>query len=661
MLTEIITIGKLRGADEQVHQSSKDGEVPKMILITVNTENNTFDIELEDFDERKKGLYLYKKDASKGTTAVPCTPFNYESQKKNKSQKRQETEKITTSQRKIVGWIKKCKEVSINDLASFLAGLQSNVDIGELNDSLDFLGKVYLILSNNEETIAELISSKYEAFTKAQQKAGVFLSLKVNGKYIGEYKICRDCVSYFEREKEKKSENESSCALCGQRGTVMGNVSVFKFYVIDKPGFIMGGFREKDAWKNFPVCKNCKQNMERGKQWLENNLKFKFYGLSYYLIPQLTIHNDQLFEKVLNIILEGRKQIKLGPIERKRITDDENEILDYVSEQRDYLTLNFLFLRKDQSAERILLLIEDVFPSRIRKIFEAKKYVDNLFETDYKFKTDYKFNKIRIFFSELPYSGSYKSDTNQQDEREEPKSVGEESESVGKGKFEKYFLDVVDHVFKGTPISFQFLAKFFMLRIRHEFLNNPNSVEDLPRVRDAIMDIIFFNKVGVLSFKEENMQQGSFESIFENYAKVLDTPVKRGIFLLGALTQRLLIKQIKEKRDKGEKNPKPPFLKKLKGLRMNEQDIKGLLPAVQNKLEEYDGFQEVEKIIATEATNYLLQDDNWKLSIDEINFYFVCGMNLSKKVSDLAFSKIDGSKTESVTNDDLNNIKEDLE
>lgn len=655
MLTEIITIGKLLGSDDEILESSRGGEVPKMILISVDTESNTFDIELEDFDERKKGLYLYKKDASKGTTAVPCTPFNYESQKKDKSQKRQEDKKVTTSQRKIVGWIKKCKEVNVNDLASFLAGLQSSVNISELAESRNLLDKVHLILSNKEEAIAQLISSKYEAFTKAQQKAGVFLSLKVNGKYVGEYKICRDCVSYFEREKEKESENHGNCALCGQHGTVMGNVSVFKFYVIDKPGFIMGGFKEKDAWKNFPVCKNCKQNMERGKQWLENNSKFKFYGLSYYLIPELTIHDDQLFKKVVDIISEGRKQIKLGQIERKIITNDENEILDYVSNERDYLTLNFLFLKRDQSAERILLLIEDVFPSRIRKIFEAKKHVDDLF------KTDYKFNKIRVFFSKLPYSESYKSDTNQQDEREEPKSVGEESESVGKGKFEKYFLDVVDHVFKGTPISFQFLAKFFMLRIRHEFLNNREFIKALWRVTDAIMDTIFFNKVGVLSFKEESMQQSLFTPIFENYAKVLDTPVKRGIFLLGALTQRLLIKQIKEKRDKGEEDPKPPFLKKLKGLRMNEQDIKGLLPAVQNKLEEYNGFQRAERIIATEATHYLLQDDNWKLSTDEINFYFVCGMNLSEKVSELAFSKTDSSMTESVTNDDLNNVKEDLE
>jgi hypothetical protein len=36
-------------------------------------------------------------------------------------------------------------------------------------------------------------------------------------------------------------------------------------------------------------------------------------------------------------------------------------------------------------------------------------------------------------------------------------------------------------------------------------------------------------------------------------------------------------------------------------------------------------------------------------------------MNLSEKVSELAFSKTDSSMNESTTNDDLNTIKEDFE
>jgi len=79
------------------------------------------------------------------------------------------------------------------------------------------------------------------------------------------------------------------------------------------------------------------------------------------------------------------------------------KILEYVAGKNDVLTLNFLFLQRQQSAERILLLIEDVFPSRIRAIFNAKDEVDNAFNEDFNF------GKIRTFFS-ISTEGKTKSD-----------------------------------------------------------------------------------------------------------------------------------------------------------------------------------------------------------------------------------------------------------
>ena len=130
------------------------------------------------------------------------------------------------------------------------------------------------------------------------------------------------------------------------------------------------------------------------------------------------------------------------------------------------------------------------------------------------------------------------------------------------------------------------------------------------------------------------MQQSTFESIFIKYGKSLNTPQKRGIFLLGVLTQMLLNKQY------SERNSKPPFMKKLKSLKMDERDIKALLPEVQNKLEEYESFDKGKRIIAQEASKYLLEaGDGWKISVDEINFYFACGMNLSEEIANVVYSK----------------------
>ena len=66
---------------------------------------------------------------------------------------------------------------------------------------------------------------------------------------------------------------------------------------------------------------------------------------------------------------------------------------------------------------------------------------------------------------------------------------------------------------------------------------------------------------------------------------------------------------------------------------MNEKDFKGLLPKVQNKLEEYDSFDKGKRIVAKEASNYLLlSGDDWKMPVDELNFYFASGMNLIDEV-----------------------------
>ncbi|MGQ9702777.1 MAG: TM1802 family CRISPR-associated protein [bacterium] len=66
----------------------------------------------------------------------------------------------------------------------------------------------------------------------------------------------------------------------------------------------------------------------------------------------------------------------------------------------------------------------------------------------------------------------------------------------------------------------------------------------------------------------------------------------------------------------------------------------GLLPAVQDKLEQYDSFDKWRRL-AQESSKYLLVNtgDGWRLSINEINFYFACGMNLMEQVTNIIDSE----------------------
>ena len=148
------------------------------------------------------------------------------------------------------------------------------------------------------------------------------------------------------------------------------------------------------------------------------------------------------------------------------------------------------------------------------------------------------------------------------------------------------------------------------------------------------MSTAFFENLGLIVFEEvKNMEDGEFSSLFEKYGKSFATPAKRGVFLMGSLTQLLLNKQWSERGAK-------PFMKKLKGLKMDEKDIKALLPEIHSKLEEYDAFDKGKRFLASEIAKYLLAaGDGWKMSVDELNFYFSCGMNLADSIAVIVYPK----------------------
>jgi len=557
----------------------------KIVLIKVDLDKNAFDdVELEEYDSARVPKYLFRGGVSQGPNPTPVA--NIPNVKKGKGE--EETRKNLESQ------IRK----------TFKGKIQKWFE--KHNSEENFLESINKILADNEDKITSAIQTRIKDIDK---KEGKLLTIKIKQNnewnYIGDFEIFRESLKEIETQKSVGvSASDKDCSICGVRKTlVSGDSSVFKFYTIDKPGFITGGFDENLAWKNFPVCPECKLELEEGRKFIEKHLAYRFYGLRYLLIPKLLLGGIDVKAEIIDILLDSKRIVSLKDRVKKRITSDDNEILEILADEKDVLTLNLLFLRKEQSAERILLLIEDVFPSRIRKIFETKDYVDKVFNNDS--DKGFTFGTIRTFFSKSS-EGKRESDLN------------------------KYFLDIVDSVFKGRRLDFPFLLKFYMAIIRREFINDGYFI---PRVKESLMDTIFFEKLGLISFEEEDMEENIFEAVFKKFGKSFGSPVKRGVFLLGTLTQLLLNKQWTDRNAK-------PFMKYLKGLKLDEKDIKALLPKVQNKLEEYDSFDKGKRLIASEVSKYLLEaEDDWRMPVDEINYYFACGMNLADKIADIVYQK----------------------
>ena len=135
---------------------------------------------------------------------------------------------------------------------------------------------------------------------------------------------------------------------------------------------------------------------------------------------------------------------------------------------------------------------------------------------------------------------------------------------------------------------------------------------------ENILQYETFSDVASDSIKAMDEKINKFFNEFEDS---FDSNTKKAVFLEGVLTQKLLNIQYQERKA-------TPFRIKLKGLNLDERQIKKLLPEIQNKLEEYgkNYYKSLESII---SKYFVASGTNWNMSNNEISFYFTLGMNLS--------------------------------
>lgn len=529
-------------------------------------------IKLEDWKETHQLAYLYRRAGGNSPDFSLTTKIN-------------EKEPAKTLDNKIIGWFRDARRM-----------------VGMRRREENYLRKLEESIRKNREAIlADLVKILQEKGKKERVALTVKIIAGKDKHYPGDIPLFRKLLEdkVYEKDMDVFSEDKI-CALCGQKKPlVFGNASPYAFYTLDKPGYITGGFKKELAWRNFPLCGDCKLALEEGKKFIKENLQFSFSGIKYYLIPKFLL-GKEVAQEVVDIFTDSTKIVSLKEKSKKSITGSEEEILYIVEEANDTIMLNFLFLQEMNAAERVVMLIEDVLPSRLRKIFAAKEEVDK------QFGGEFNFGVLRGFIS--------KSD-----------------QDKARPDLDRYFLETVDRIFKDRPVDKDFLLKFIMQKIRYEFLHNRHFFQ---AVRDGLRVIAFLQVLGIWKGgRRVSTGERFFDQFFAGFASSFTDPMQKGLFLLGALTEFLLRRQKKDRN-----TDRPPFLKNLKGLKMSETDFKGLLPKVQNKLEEYEAFGKGKRLLAAEAAYYLLQSgSNWKASIDEMNFYFACGMNMADEIAKLIY------------------------
>jgi CRISPR-associated protein Csh1 len=587
---------------------SSNRNTKNVLFIVLESSVNEFvykGVDLEEYFKNKLKKYLYKSGKGKrGANITPTTKIAESLER--------------TFNKNILGWFKKYTKIG-------------------LNKDVDFLVRIGNCLRENKKIVLDELKKNYS-------KENNIISLKIDKKYIGDYSVFQNILVetakkefYFTKSfkgdnKESKSDKSQICCVCNkEQKQVYGFVGTYKFYTVDKPGFVSGGFQQRYAWKNYPVCLNCALKLEAGKKYLRDKLNFNFYGFRYHLIPKFIYKIYYENKKDIFGLIEDWQDPKFTKKAINKLTQDENEILELMSEQSNYLNLNFMFYEAprgyDGSEFNILLYIEDILPTRLKKLFDKKKEIDIIdvfkecsvpvFENKKKVGEEslvFNFGIVRTFFPRISDNRTY----------------------------DKYFLDIVTRIFTDKPIDYDFLLRFIMQKIRNDFVNDyPTKISTLK----GFMLLNYFSKLKLLKIlkkmeeikmdkndldllkddtleKSEEVKQ-KINTFFEKYSDFFESDMKKAIFLEGALTQLLLNIQYQDRKA-------TPFRVKLKGLKLDEKQIKKLLPEIQNKLEEYgkNYYRTLESIIS----DYFVSAGNgWELTNDEISFYFVLGMNLSYK------------------------------
>ncbi|RTZ69445.1 MAG: hypothetical protein DSZ30_02575 [Aquificaceae bacterium] len=558
MLESLEKLGKLFG--EFKPYDTIEGDF--VLVLNLDDKGNFLDFELEEFSKEKLDKYFYKDSgASNPPSWTPTLNLNLKEPQKT--------------------------------LKTAIKRLEVLADFGNL--------KIENLKNLNFEELTETLREKLK---EIPPKKKVIFTVKLNGRHIGEIEELKEGLEKFleHRFSEKITSSEGVCSICKKLKKVFGEgLFPVKFYTLDKPNFIHGGFKRKEFV--FPICYECGLKLKEGWNFVVRNLTFNFAGsIKFHLLPELVIEDEEKLKWLVERrLLETAQKVNgLSERAKEKLEQDERRILKKISEEGNYFTVHLLFLKKKNKEERIKLYLYGIYPSRLKELFEFKKYTEQLLGIDFNYST------VWDFFKE---------------------------------NYEREFYEYVRSTFKGFPFNKILLLKVILEKLK-QLLEEKESLNSFELALKNALGVYLFSLLacGGLNMEEKNpncLEKSESLEEFLNCFPLLRGGAEKGLFLLGVLTGKLL--QIQEGRLEGNK----PFLKKLKGLKMRKGDFKNLFTELVAKLEEYNQAGEfpiltkkVKKLIEKTA-QYLLSCEDWKLSDKEANFIFACGMGLSQRVFEI--------------------------
>lgn len=561
------------------------------IVLQIDSNKLTYKrIDEEEYQSIKNSKYLYRRKASQGVNFTP-TAFVTKDVK-------------DTFKNRILKWYEKNK------------------------DKNEHFKSAYTILKSNQDKISDELNKKYSLLKENKKNlGGVLITMKFiedsKEKYIGDYDVYR---SFFKESIAERYGHISSlgtsagigeCFLCGTKGEVYGFAvsNIFPFATLDKPGFCPQ-LSSENYWKYMPICNNCALMLETGKRFIESYLDFSFKSINlsslrYYVIPNI-LKNETRDDIWSTIQQYNNREYDEG------LVIDEDYISDNAKNYNDIFTLSFIFYSKKQARQIVESFVEGIYPSRLKEIYDAQDNIKkmNVFSEEY---------MTAIFYKS--FTGSFFSNLKLEKKSNWYVLFLKDFCTYNKHTNRSEFVTLISSILWKKKISNPYF--YFMRRIREYFFENDFTFREEALKSFALLQ--FFIKTYIVEAKQMNSgafivskDDLGFEEFFDSHN--IYEPWKKAAFAVGVLIQYVLEIQRKEREiERG----KEPFRSKLRGLMIDERNLKKLYTEAINKISEYGRTNhKLEEIVS----KYLVEaEGKINAPVDEISYYFTLGLALGNK------------------------------
>lgn len=569
-------------------------------VLSIVVKNDTYNqIRIEDKKVDHYDKYLYVGGPANGPDLTPTSILNV---KINKNDKKKYSH---TFEKKILAWFE------------------------AHSDKENILGIISIAMQKDADRIDKDILTKFQELDKKKNKNVLLTVVYVDNMNNELYPGDIDAVKSVLRKNFSARGSEFKCSLCGGQKQVVDRSQlsrVFSFATIDKPGFTYG-FDTNSSWALFPVCQDCFAHLTKGYRWIEENSNFKLAGHSYFVIPH---SSDRSALKRFKKEAESGAKREEGQAIKKyeyHLLNQEQDFLEDLEESGTEMGLNFLFYSKLTGGKYIKIerYIYDVPLTWLHDIYEKSNAINKMtlfteaslqklfghkWEGDYKDRHDSFVKSLAMLYNSANSASS--------------KMPNEDADkSKGSWTATPAFLETLGAIFEQRSIPFNLLIKVFAQAMKQQYTERGNTGGLAWTSLHTVLIYLVFLRLKLISRINSKSIMSSDHDIPEDLIELLNTPAKKAIFLLGALTGRLLNSQ---------KNVRQatPFASQLRDLNINYSYAKALFPRVVGKLQEYERLDEKlrYKDIQQNAAKNFLEAENESLNSDETSYYFALGLSL---------------------------------